>query len=126
MLNRSASLPMSSLPMSTSVLKALISKDTHLVFFISRQAWRCQQAFSNHVLVTLISKDTHLVFSISRQASRCHQAFSKPCLVNLISNDTHLVFSIYRGQQRTRLIPNIMLKMYAWNVHGPRGYSQFF
>ena len=35
-----------------------------------------------------------LVFSISRQASRCQQAFSKPCLVNMISKDTHLVFSI--------------------------------
>ena len=43
----------------------------------------------------MISKDTHLVFSIFRQASRCQQAFSKPCLVNLISKDTHLVFSIY-------------------------------
>ena len=40
-------------------------------------------------------KDSHLVFSISRQTSRCQQAFSKPCLVNLISKDTHLVFSIY-------------------------------
>ena len=33
---------------------------------------------------------------LSRQASRCQHAFSKPCLVNLISKDTHLVFSIYR------------------------------
>ena len=32
---------------------------------------------------------------MSRQASRCQQAFSKPCLVNLISKDTHLVLSIY-------------------------------
>ena len=40
-----------------------------------------------------ISKDTPLIFSISRQASRCQQAFSQPCLVNLISEDTHLVFS---------------------------------
>ena len=71
-----------------------ISKDTHLVFSISRQASRCQQALSKPCLVNLISKDTHLVFSISRQASRCQQAFSKPCLVNLISKDTHLVFSI--------------------------------
>ena len=43
--------------------------------------------------VNLISKDTHLVFSISRQASLCQQVFSKPFLVNLISKDTHLVFS---------------------------------
>ena len=80
----------------------LISKDTHLVFSISRQAsrcqqaLRCQQAFSKPCLVNLISKDTHLVFSISRQASWCQQAFSKFCLVNLISKDTHLVFSITR------------------------------
>ena len=32
---------------------------------------------------------------ITRQASRCQQAFSKPCLVNLISKDTRLVFYIY-------------------------------
>ena len=38
--------------------------------------------------------DTYIVFSISRQTSRCQQAFSKPYLVNLISKDTHLVFSI--------------------------------
>ena len=57
---------------------------------------RCQQAFSKTCLVYLISKDTHLVFSISRQASRCRQAFSKPCLVYLISKDTHLVFSMSR------------------------------
>ena len=130
MLNRSASLTM-----STSVLKALpgkldikrhspsilyvswqvsrcqqafskpclvnlISKDTHLVFSISRQASLCQQAFSKPCLVNLISKYTHLVFSISRQASRCQQAFSKPCLVNLISKDTHLVFSINLGKPR--------------------------
>ena len=87
--------------MSTSVLEALpllnlISKDTHLVFSISRQALRCQQAFSKPCLLNLISKDTHLVFSISRQAPQCQQAFSKPCLVNLISKDTHLVFSISR------------------------------
>ena len=81
-------------------LITLISKDTHLVFSISRQASRCQQAFSKPCLVNLISKDTHLVFSISRQASRCQQAFSKPCLVNLISKDTHLVFSISRQASR--------------------------
>ena len=40
---------------------------------IARQAWRCQQAFSKPCLVNLISKATHLVFSISRQASRCHE-----------------------------------------------------
>ena len=43
-----------SLAMSTSVLKALpvnlISKDTHLVFSISRQAWQCQQVFSKPCL----------------------------------------------------------------------------
>ena len=32
---------------------------------------------------------------VSRQASRCQQAFTKSCLVNLISKDTHLVFSMY-------------------------------
>ena len=47
-----------SLAMSTSVLKALPGK--------------------------LDIKNPHLVFSISGQASRCQQAFSKPCLVNLI------------------------------------------
>ena len=57
-----------SLAMSTRVLKAL--------------------------LVDLISKDTHLVFSISGQALRCQQACSKPCMLNLLSKDTHLVFSI--------------------------------
>ena len=46
-------------------------------------------------LVNLVSKDTHLVFSISRQALQCQQAFSKLCLVNLVSKDTHLVFSMY-------------------------------
>ena len=141
MLNRSASLAM-----STSVLKALpgkldikrhspsilyvsrqvsrcqqafskpclvnlISKDTHLVFSISRQASRCQQAFSKPCLVNLISKDTHLVFAISRQASRCQQAFSKPCLVNLISKDTHLVFSINLGKPRD---VNKRSKSLAW------------
>ena len=39
--------------------------------------------------------DTHLVFSISRQISRCQQAFLKPCLVNSMSKDTRLVFSVY-------------------------------
>ena len=67
-----------SLAMSTSISKPylvnLISKDTHLVFCISRQASRCQQAFSKPCLVNLISKDTHLVFSISRQALLCQQA----------------------------------------------------
>ena len=75
-----------SLAMSTSVSKPslvdLLSKDTHLVFSISQQAFRCQQAFSKPCLVYVISKDTHLVFSISRQALRCQQSFSKACLVN--------------------------------------------
>ena len=75
---------------SKPFLVNLISKDTHLVFSISRQASLCQQAFSKPCLLNLISKDTHLVFSISRQASQCQQAFSKPCLLNLISKDTHL------------------------------------
>ena len=35
------------------------------------------------------------ILGSSRQASRCQQAFSKPCLENLISKDSHLVFSIY-------------------------------
>ena len=100
MLNRSASLAM-----STSVLKALpgkldIKRHSPSFLYISRQASRCQQAFSKPCLVNLISKDTHLVFSISRQASRWQQAFSKPCLVNLISKDTHLVFSISRQASR--------------------------
>ena len=100
MLNRPASLAM-----STSVLKPclvnLISKDPHLVFSLSRQASRCQQAFSTPCLVNLIWKDHHLVFSLSRQASRCQQAFSKPCLVNLISKDLHLVFSISVVRSKT-------------------------
>ena len=79
---------------SRPCLVNLISKDTHLVFSISRQASRCQQVFSKPRLVNLISKYTHLVFAISLQASRCQQAFSKPCLVNLISKDTHLVFAL--------------------------------
>ena len=95
-----------SLAMSTSVLKALPGKldikDTHLVFSISRQASRCQQALLKPCLVNLTSKDTHLVFSISRQASRCQQAFSKPCLVNLTSKDTHLVFSMYTSSETLR------------------------
>ena len=65
------------LAMSTSVLGSLPGKldikDSHLVFSISRQSSRCQQAFSKPCLVNLISKYTHLVFSISRQASRCQQ-----------------------------------------------------
>ena len=78
-----------SLAMSTSILKTclvnLISKDTHLVFCISRQTLRCQQAFSKPCLVNLLSKDTHLIFSIPRQALQCQHVFSKSCLVNLIS-----------------------------------------
>ena len=85
---------------SKPCLVNLISKDTHLVFSISRQASRCQQSFSKPCLVNLISKDTHLVFSISRQASRCQQSFSKPCLVNLITKDTHLEYSLYLGKPR--------------------------
>ena len=54
-----------------------------------------QQVFSKPCLVNLISKDTHLVFSISRRASRCQQGLLKPYLVNLISKDTHLVFFFY-------------------------------
>ena len=88
------------LVMSTSVLKALpdnlISKYTNLVFSISLQASRRQQAFSKPCLVNLISKDTCLVFSISQPSSPCQQEFSKPRLVNLISKDTFLVFSISR------------------------------
>ena len=37
---------------------------------------------SKPCLVNLISKDTYLVFSLSRQASGCQKAFSKHCLVN--------------------------------------------
>ena len=33
---------------------------------IARHALRCQQAFSKPRLINLISKDTHLVFSISK------------------------------------------------------------
>ena len=82
-----------------------ISKDTHVVFSISRQAslgkldikrlsasilnisesLAMSTALSKPCLVNLISKDTHVVFSISRHASLCQQTFSKPCLVNLIS-----------------------------------------
>ena len=64
-----------SLPMSTSVLKALPGKLD-------------------------IKRHSPSILYISRQASRCQQAFSKPCLVNLISKDTHLVFSIYLGKPR--------------------------
>ena len=32
----------------------------------------------------------------TRQASRCQQAFSKPCPVNLISKYTDLVFSMFQ------------------------------
>ena len=65
MLNRSASLAM-----STSVLKALPGKFD-------------------------IKTHSPSILYVSRQASRCQQAFSKPCLVNLISKDTHLVFSMF-------------------------------
>ena len=101
------------------------------VFSISWQASPCQQSFSKPCLVNLISKDTHLeyflylgslamptsvlkalpgkldikrhsprVFSISRQASRYQQAFSKPCLLNLKSKDFHLEYSLYLGKPR--------------------------
>ena len=93
--------------MSSSVLKALpgkidIERHPPIAFSISRQASRCQQAFSKPSLVhlNLVSKDTHLVFSISRQASRCQQAFSSPCLINLLSGDTRLVSSISRQASR--------------------------
>ena len=59
-----------------------------------------QQVFSKPCLVNLISKDTHLVFSISRRASRCQQGLLKPYLVNLISKDTHLVFFFYLDMPR--------------------------
>ena len=49
---------------------------------------------SKSLATKLDIKVTHLVFSLSRQASRCQQAFSNSCLVNLISKDTHLVISI--------------------------------
>ena len=84
-----------------------------------------QQAFSKTCLVNLISKDTHLVFYISASLGMStrllealpgklnikrhspsilyiltslaiQQAYSKPYLVNLISKDTHLVFFISR------------------------------
>ena len=112
MLNRSASLTMStrvlkalpgkldikrhspsilyisaSLTMSTRVLKALpgkldIKRLSPRILYLSASL-----AMSTRVLKALpgklISKDSHLEFSISRQASRCQQGFSKLCLVNL-------------------------------------------
>ena len=112
MLNRSASLAMSttilkalpckldikrhppsilyitaSLAMSTSVLKALPGKLDIKSLSPSILYILASLAMSTSVLKALpcklISKDTHLVLSVSRQASRCLQAFSKPCLVNL-------------------------------------------
>ena len=99
MLNHSASLEMSTSILKALPGKLDIKRHSPSILFISASL-RCQQAFSKPCLVNLISKDTHLVFSISRQASRCQQAFSKPCLVNLISKDTHLVFSISRQAPR--------------------------
>ena len=136
MLNRSTSLAM-----STSILKVLLGKldikDTHLVFSISRQAWRCQQPFSKHCLVNLISrhspsilyistsltmstsvlkallgkldiKVTHLVFSISRQASRCQQAFSKLCHVNLTSRHSSSILYISISLTMSTSIPKAL------------------
>ena len=76
-------------------------------------------------LVNLISKDTHLVFSLTWQTSRCQQALSKPCLVNLISKDTHLVFSITPIMLNILCItllskfPPVNLQHSRWN----QGYS---
>ena len=110
---------------SKSCLVNLISKDTHLVFSISRQAsWFnkhsqalpgkldikrhspsilyisaslvIQHASSKSCLVNLISKDTHLSILYISASLVIQQVFSKPCLINLISKDTHLVFSISR------------------------------
>ena len=105
---------------SKPCLVNLISKDTHLVFSISRQTSRCQQAFSKPCLVNLISKDTHLVFSISRQALRCQQAFSKPYLVNLISKDTHLVFSISSFNLRWK----VFICLYLGKLRNVNKHSQ--
>ena len=97
-----------SIAMSSSVLKALPGKldikDTHLVFFISRQASRCQQAFSKPRLVNLISKDTHLEFS---ESQRCQQAFSKPIIKRhspsiLYIYESHLYYSDSVSGERFR------------------------
>ena len=50
---------------------------------------------SRLLISSLPGKSLRTLVDITRQASRCQQAFSKPCLVNLISKDTHLVFSTY-------------------------------
>ena len=71
-----------SFAMSTSILKALPGK-----LDIKRHSPSILYLFLQFTM-----ESVHM--SISRQASRCQQAFSKPCLVNLISKDTHLVFSI--------------------------------
>ena len=59
------------LALLTSILEALLCKIDIKRHSLSWQATRCQPAFSKPCLVNLISKDTHPVFSISRQASLC-------------------------------------------------------
>ena len=72
-LHISASLAMSSSVLNALPGKLDIKRHSPSILYIW-QASRCQQAFSKPCLVNLISKDTHLVFSISLQASRCQQA----------------------------------------------------
>ena len=85
--------------------QSLISKDSHLVFSISRQASRCQQAFSKPCLVNLISKDSHLVFSISRQASRCQQAFSKLDIKRLSPSILYIAASLAMSTSVLKALP---------------------
>ena len=93
---------LASLAMSASILKALpgkldIKRHSPSILYISRQASRCQQAFSKPLPGKLdIERHSPSILYISWQASRCQQAFPKPCLVNLIKR--HLVFSIHLGK----------------------------
>ena len=79
-----------SFAMSTSILKALPGK-----LDIKRHSPSILYLFFQFTMESVY-------MSISRQASRCQQAFSKPCLVNLISKDTHQyslsLLSIYDGK----------------------------
>ena len=50
-------------------------------------------------------KVSHLVFSISQQASRCQQAFTKPFLVNFISKVLYISASLQKSTSIPKALP---------------------
>ena len=116
---RSASLVMSTSVLKTLPGNLDIKRHSPSIRYISASL-AMQQAFSRPCLVNLISKDTHLVFSISRQASRCQQAFSKPRLVNLISLKRHspsIRFTFVSLTMSTSVLKALLVNLISKDTH---------